>query len=192
MFLICAVIVFALIVTYVRLVTFTHWSRYAIPSLVPSLPFGNLADTMTRKSSFGQNINDLYGDTKESLIGIYLLWRPAILIRDPELIKLVLGPDFAYFHDRGVYTRPDADPVSDNIFAMTGLRWKKMRYSMTSIFTAGRVKTMLPIVFEKGDNLATALNENALAGDTIEIKDYSSRCVVLIQKLASLYGFYLL
>lgn len=178
MFLIGFLFVIASFLAYVRLVTFTHWLRYGIPSLVPSLPFGNLADTMTRKSSFGQNINDLYKETKEALVGIYLLWRPAILIRDPELIKQVLGQDFAYFHDRGVYTRPEADPVSDNIFAMAGLRWKRMRYRMTSIFTAGRVKTMLPTVFEKGDTLAAALEEKAIVGETIEIKDYSSRCVV--------------
>lgn len=175
MFLVCLLLVVASFMAYVRLVTFTHWSRYGIPALVPSLPFGNLADTMTRKRSFGQNINDMYGKSKEALIGIYLLWRPAILLREPELIRQVLGQDFSYFHDRGVYTRPEADPVSDNIFAMTGLRWKRMRFRMTPIFTAGRVKTMLPTVFEKADNLVAAISGKAAAGKTIEIKDYSSR-----------------
>lgn len=175
MFLVGFLFVVASFLAYVRLVTFSHWSRHGIPALRPSLPFGNLADTMTRKSSFGQNINDLYAKSIEPLVGIYLLWRPAILLRESSLIKQVLGPDFEFFHDRGVYTRPEADPVSDNIFAMAGLRWKRLRYRMTPMFTAGRVKTMLPTVFEKGDNLAAALAEKAKAADTVEIKDYASR-----------------
>lgn len=177
MFLVCFLLVIFAFLGYVRLIIFNHWSRHGIPVLRPSFPFGNLSNTMTRKTSFGQNINNLYRESKEALVGIFLLWRPAILMRDPALAKQILVQDFAYFHDRGVYTRPEADPYSDNIFAMNGLRWKRMRYRMTSMFTAGRVKTMLSTVFEKGDNLAAALIDKANANEIVEIKDYSSRYV---------------
>lgn len=180
MFLIGIAFVIISFLVFVRLVTFTHWSRHGIPYLVPSLPFGNLADTMLRKSSFGQNISDLYAKTSAPLIGLYLLWRPAILLREPALVKQVLGVDFAYFHDRGIYTRPEADPISDSIFAMTGHRWRKLRSQLTPMFTAGRMKNMLPTVYEKADHLVEFLAPMAEGSETIEIKDYTSRYVVLM------------
>lgn len=177
MFLIGIAFVIISFVAFVRFVTFTHWSRNGIPALVPTLPFGNLADTMLRKSSFGQNISDLYARTKEPLIGLYLLWRPAIMLRDPELVKQVLGVDFAHFHDRGIYTRPEADPISDSIFAMTGQRWRKLRSQLSPMFTAGRLKNMLPTVFEKADHLVNVLGARAEGSEIIEMKDYASRWV---------------
>lgn len=173
MFLIGVLFIVISFLAFVRFVTFTHWSRNGIPALLPSLPFGNLTDTMLRKSSFGQNLCDLYAQTAEPLIGLYLLWRPAILLRDPSLVKQVLGVDFAHFHDRGIYTRPEADPISDSIFAMTGQRWRKLRSQMSPMFTAGRMKNMLPTVFEKADHLITFLASKAERGETIEIKDYT-------------------
>lgn len=162
-------------VAYVRFVSFTYWSRQGIPALSPSLPFGNLFDTMTRKMSFGENIKDLYGLTKEPMIGLYLLWRPAILLRNASLVKQVLGKDFAYFHDRGIYTRPEADPISDSIFAMTGQRWKQLRSKLSPMFTAGRLKIMLPTLVEKADHLVKTLVPNASLEETIEMKDFTSR-----------------
>lgn len=177
MFLVGFVFVIVSILVYVRFFTFNHWNRHGIPSLVPSLPFGNLADTMLRKLSFGVNLFELYFKTTEPLIGLYLLWRPAILLRDPALVKRVLVADFAHFHDRGIYTRPEADPMSDSIFAMTGHRWKALRSKLTPMFTAGRLKIMLPTVFDKADHLVDILAPKAEAGETIEIKDFTSRFV---------------
>lgn len=162
---------------YVRLVIFTHWQRHGFDSIAPQLPWGNLAATMLRRTSFGVNICELYARSTAPLIGVYLLWRPALLVRCPRLARQMLGPDFAHFHDRGVYSRPREDPISDNLFAMEGHRWRQLRAQLTPMFTAGRLKTMLPTMAEKGDNLVRALRVPADgdSGVVVDMKDFVSR-----------------
>lgn len=166
------------VLAYVRLVIFTHWRRHGFEFIVPQLPWGNLAATMLRHTSFGVDIAQLYARSTGPLIGVYLLWRPALLVRCPRLARQMLGADFAYFHDRGVYSRPRADPISDNLFAMEGRRWRQLRAQLTPMFTAGRLKMMLPTMAEKADNLVRALH-SAAGGDakvaTVDMKDFVSR-----------------
>lgn len=161
---------------YVRWRIFTHWPRNGFAALAPRLPWGNLRAVMRRRCSFGVNIWQLYDSTTAALCGVYLLWRPALLVRDPALVRLMLGADFAHFHDRGVYSRPEADPISDNVFAMTGSRWRHLRAQLTPMFTSGRLKNMLPTLLEKGDNLVRALAASAAAeSSVVDMKDFVSR-----------------
>lgn len=177
----------AVTLVYVRFRIFTHWQRGRFPHLAPRLPWGNLASVMLRRSSFGLNIYELYNQAaataevaSQHLVGVYLLWRPALLLRDPQLIRRVLGSDFAHFHDRGVYSRPLADPISDNLFAMTGQRWRTLRAQLTPMFTSGRLKSMLPILLEKSDNLVLAIAAAASpslspSSEVVDMKDFISR-----------------
>lgn len=170
---------------YVRWHIFTHWQRNGFTAIAPQLPWGNLAAVMRRHCSFGVNIWQLYDSTTAALCGVYLLWRPALLVRDPTLVRCMLGADFAHFHDRGVYSRPEADPISDNLFAMTGQRWRQLRAQLTPMFTSGRMKNMLPTLLEKGDNLVRALETSATADvsgssstgadNCVDMKDFVSR-----------------
>lgn len=177
-FALCAAVAACLV--YVRRTIFTHWQRLGFPVLPPHLPFGNLTRTILRQTSFGLNMYELYQQATTPLVGIYLLWRPALLVRCPQLAHRVLTIDFAHFHDRGMYSRPHEDPISDNLFAMEGQRWRQMRAHLTPIFTAGRLRGMLPTLLEKGDNLVRALEPAARRGEVVDMKDFVSRYITSV------------
>ncbi|KFB45126.1 AGAP008219-PA-like protein [Anopheles sinensis] len=97
-----------------------------------------------KKESFGIAINNLYLRSTERLVGVYLFFRPAILIRDPHLAKRIMLNDFQYFHDRGVYCNEERDPLSSNLFALPDQRWKNLRARLTPTFTSGQLRNMMP------------------------------------------------
>lgn len=154
---------------------FSHWKRHGFPYLTPTVFVGNLWPVVSGKSSFGFNIFDLHKKSTEAFIGVYLFFRPALLVRDPVLINRILTTDFNSFHDRGVYSRPHEDPISDNIFAMEGKRWRDLRAKFTPIFTTGRLKNMLPTMCEKGDQLQRLVQPIAAKNKSIELKDLTTR-----------------
>ena len=111
-------------------------------------------------------------------MGIYLFFRPAILVRDVNLIKHILVKDFQHFHDRGVYCDPIHDPFSANLFALPGEEWKKLRTKLTPAFTSGKLKNMFPTILDVGHELNNHIKPLAEAGDTIDIRVLAGRYVV--------------
>lgn len=91
----------------------------------------------------------------ERFIGYYgfPLGTPSILVRDMDLIKQVLIKDFDYFTERRVM---DLDEESNKyilkmLLNLTGEKWKRTRSMMSSAFTSGKLKTMMPRINKSGD-----------------------------------------
>lgn len=58
---------------------------------------------LTFKKCVAEQFYDFYFDEKtkdKPFVGIHMFHRPAIIIRDPELLKRILVKDFASFSDR--------------------------------------------------------------------------------------------
>lgn len=170
---------------------YSHWERKNIPFISPTIPFGNLASVILRKSSFGINIYELYCKTTEPFVGIYLLFRPAILVRDFDLIKKILSVDSASFHDRGIYCNPKNDPLSENLFALEGKRWKDMRAKLSPSFTATKIKNvMMPGIMVESDKLLKCINEVAESGTVAEMKDLAAKYKFMILLAVGCCYFY--
>lgn len=156
---------------------YSYWERKGIPSIQPKIPFGNLISIVKKQNSFGTAIYDLYKQTTEPFIGIYLFFRPAILVRDSVLVKHVLLNDFHYFHDRGVYCEPNSDPMSASLFSLPGEKWKNLRTQLTPAFTSGKLKGMFPIIHNVGNELVKIVEPIAEKQETIEIRYVVGRYV---------------
>lgn len=154
---------------------YAKWERLGFPSIAPTMFIGNLKPVIKRQQSFGLCIYDLYKQSTAPYVGLFLFYRPAILIRDPGLIKQVLSTNFAHFHDRGLYSRPTEDPISDNIFAMEGKRWRTLRAKFTPIFTSGRLKNMLNTMTTTGAVMQQLLAKSADNCEIVDIKDMVNR-----------------
>lgn len=83
----------------------TYWKRHNVP-FIPALPFiGNFKDILLFKRSISEKVCDFYFNKlveNKSVCGLHVLYKPALLIRDPELIKRVLLTDFDSFSNRFV------------------------------------------------------------------------------------------
>lgn len=120
---------------------YSYWERTKFPFIKPTFPFGNVADSALGRKCMGVNLLDLYKSSNKPIEGIYLLFRPALMVRDADLVKCILSTDANNFYDRGIYHNPD-DPVANNMLMMTGQEWKNTRAKLTPTFTSGILKVM--------------------------------------------------
>lgn len=83
-----------------------YWKRKKIPSIKAKPLIGSIAGIFSFEKSIADFFYDFYFDesTKgKPFVGIHMFHKPAIVIRDPELIKKLLVKDFASFSNRWVY-----------------------------------------------------------------------------------------
>lgn len=81
---------------------YSYWDRKGFKSLPGvSYLFGNFSKALLQKETFAETIEQIYQETEEPFIGIYSVFRPILLLRDPVLIRQILIKDFSYFTDRG-------------------------------------------------------------------------------------------
>jgi cytochrome P450 family 9 len=92
--------------------THDHFSKQNVPSLKPFPLLGNMAPVLFRALSFPDYVSDIYNRLKEHKYGgLYQLMDPILLIRDPELIKMVTVKDFEHFLDHQITIPEDAEPL---------------------------------------------------------------------------------
>jgi cytochrome P450 family 6 len=156
---------------------YSYWDRAGLPSSKPNIPFGNLQSIAKKQRSFGTAIYDLYKSSTEPLLGIYLFFRPAILVRDKEIIKNILTKDFVYFHDRGTYVDKKNDPISANLFSLEGEDWKQLRHQLTPAFSSGKIKGMFQSVKFIGSQLVEHIKPLAENEEIIEHREFAGRFV---------------
>lgn len=153
---------------------YTFWQRNGFPVAGTNIPFGCMESVVKRQRSMGMAIYDVYKNSSERFVGIYLMFRRAILVRDAELARQILVQDFASFHDRGIYVDEENDPFSGQLFALKGERWKTLRNKLAPSFTSGKLKGMFGTIDEVGDRMIQHLNklipENG-GEATIEMKE---------------------
>ncbi|XP_037935880.1 probable cytochrome P450 6d4 [Teleopsis dalmanni] len=148
----------AILFHYIKRI-YSYWERRNFPYDQNSkIPYGCLETVAKHKKSMGMAIHDVYFRSKERFLGVYLLFRPAILIRDVDLVRHVLAEDFASFHDRGVYVDEEKNPLSAHIFALEGKSWRDMRIKLAPLFTSGKLKAMFSTSEEVGDRMIAHLN----------------------------------
>jgi cytochrome P450 family 6 len=152
--------------------SYSYWKKKGVAYLEPSFPFGNIAEALLQRKSMGLAFQDIYNKLDGYKIGgAFSFMRPMLIVREPEMIKNILVKDFAHFHDHGTYFDEESDPLSAHLFMLTGLKWRNLRAKLTPTFTSGKIKTMFQILVDCGNELRTHVNQSALSGETLEVKD---------------------
>lgn len=81
----------------------TYFKRHNIPYVQTNFLLGGLSDSLLRKCGFFENVMRLYTRPEvenASFFGFYIFQRPALIIKDPELIKRIMIKDFNSFQNR--------------------------------------------------------------------------------------------
>ncbi|XP_039957017.1 cytochrome P450 6g1-like [Bactrocera tryoni] len=175
-YLLAALLVLVLIYIWCRY-TYGYWKRNKIPYMTPLPLIGNMGVMFTLRNSFYLYLSDIYKDarmSKAAAVGIYILNRPALVLREPELIKTVLIKEFLKFANRSAGCDPHNDPLgSNNLFFIRNPKWKDLRTKLTPVFTTGKIKQMYPLMTEIGTELEAHLKSYAKNGDAFatEVKE---------------------
>lgn len=81
----------------------SFFKRHNIPYVQTNILLGGLSDSLLGKCGFFENVLRLYmaPEVKNApFFGFFIFQRPALVIRDPELIKRIMVKDFNSFNNR--------------------------------------------------------------------------------------------
>ncbi|XP_067007540.2 cytochrome P450 6k1 [Anabrus simplex] len=159
---------------------FSYWAKRGVPYIKP-LPFmGNVKDLFLLKFSLGGFCMDVYKKMPgKPYVGFFILDRPALVLRDPDLIKKVLVKDFNYFADRHVNSDVHVDPLGfNNLFVIKGQQWKYLRMKLSPTFTSGKMKKMFSLVADCDKQMVDHLEEltNKDPTSALDIKEIAAKC----------------
>lgn len=159
----------------------TYWRRRGIPCMFAVPLFGSMSKAVFLVKNLGQVISDMYFDSEgKKYVGYHKFTTPAILLRDPELIKNVLNRDFVHFSTNDIETHDTADILSGrHLFVISGERWKRLRTVLSPGFSSGKMKAVFPLIGDVCSNLRTYLTESidssGDAGYSFDLKDMAAR-----------------
>lgn len=164
------VVVFITVVYLYLLHSFSYWKRRNIPYDEDyTIPFGCLWEVFQFKKNMGREIYERYLKSEKPYEGLYLLYRPALLVRDVEIIRHIMVQNFTSFHDRGIYVDEKSDPLSVNLLSLRGKSWKNMRTKLTPLFTSGKLKNMFCTSADVSNKMIDHLNSLIPKGETVEV-----------------------
>lgn len=155
--------------------SYSYWKRRGVPYLTPSFLYGNFVNSFQQKTSFGQDLADMYNQSTEPFIGIYTSIRPGLLVRDPKIIKDILVKDFPNFSHRGFNTNVDVDPMSDNVLLQQGEKWKRARTQLSPAFSSGKLKGMFDTIVNSGKSLDEYVGRFVNTNKSLEMREVFAR-----------------
>lgn len=131
---------------------FDFWEKRQVLGPKPIPFFGNFKDVAFRKVHLADYLKDMYDTyTEEPAVGVFFRSSPALLLRDPEIIRDVMIKSFSSFADRGVKIYADIDPLAQHLLYLEYDRWKLWRKKLTPTFSSGKLKDMFYLVNECAD-----------------------------------------
>ncbi|CAH1401358.1 unnamed protein product [Nezara viridula] len=147
------------------------WEKRGIPSVPGKFPHGSSSEMEKRFP--GEVINDMYNEmSKYPYFGMYMVRIPWLVIRDPEIIRLVMTKDFNHFRDRFFHKFPEQDKMSQHLFNLPGEQWRALRVKLTPTFTSGKLKGMFPLLLACSEALENCLK--SMVGSELNMKLYTT------------------
>ncbi|CAH2010411.1 unnamed protein product [Acanthoscelides obtectus] len=153
----------------------SYWKARGVPFEPPKFLAGSLWEVFCGRQHIGKHLGYLYGKyNKAPYFGIFVMGKPYLVLRNPEIIKSITIRDFPNFDDRTFACDKNADPMSGNsLFVLKNPEWKNIRNKLTPIFTSGKLKLMLYIMKKTGVEVEKYLEK--YDNQVIEIKEVSSK-----------------
>ncbi|XP_075167036.1 cytochrome P450 6g1-like [Haematobia irritans] len=161
-------------------IQFSYWQRRrAVPSVPGKVFSGKLGDFLSFKTNFAYQLKTIYDDPEfvdQPVVGVYGLYRPSLLIRDPDLIKSILVRDFEYFRDRFRDMDLKSDPIgASGIFFTRYSLWKEVRSKLSPLFTTAKLKMMFGLIQNVAENMEQHLLKQTTRVQRVEMKDFCAR-----------------
>ncbi|XP_053680064.1 uncharacterized protein LOC128730995 [Anopheles nili] len=156
---------------------YNFWTNRGFPTVANQrFLYGHVKGINTERHA-SYVTSELYQHLKsrgDAFGGINMFIVPAVILVDPELIKTILVKDFNVFHDRGLFSNPEIDPLSGTLFALQGRAWRILRQKLTPTFTSGKMKQMFDTILSVAEELRQYVDEHAPEGQ-MEMKDVLAR-----------------
>lgn len=156
---------------------FDYWKKRNIPFVEPQLLFGNFREVFLYRINIGVHLQNLYNKMKKHrFFGIFILDKPVLIISDPELVKSILVKDFNTFADRASNVKEDQQEVTFHmLFFAKNPEWKEIRTLISPAFSSGKLKAMVPLMNESGENLKKYISKHSNEITCLEAKEVCAK-----------------
>nr|DAB41787.1 TPA_inf: cytochrome P450 CYP332A1 [Heliothis virescens] len=151
-----------------------YWKKRGVPYEKPNPFFGNLLFLMRR--SFWDVFYDFSKKYKGGYFGIFLSWRPALMIHSKELAKKVLVKDSDSYQDRYAYSGADGDPLGSlNLFTLKSPMWVQMRHEVSPMFTSMRLRGITELMNINSSELVRRIQKDHIDNNApVDLKELFS------------------
>ncbi|XP_065214819.1 cytochrome P450 6a9-like isoform X2 [Planococcus citri] len=156
--------------------SYKYFDKHAIPYIKPHWLFGNMKEVVLMKKPTWMGYKDMYEKLEpHRFAGVYFMYKPYIMIRDPELMKTILVKDFSYFKDNEFVSTKHTEPFEKRLFHLSGDEWKNMRVKLTGAFSSIKMKLMFPLMTSCAENIKPALINSTSHRPVFDVKDICGR-----------------
>ncbi|XP_072746940.1 cytochrome P450 9e2-like [Anoplolepis gracilipes] len=157
--------------------SFFRWKNKGVPYF-PDSPrsFVTFCKLFVRRIAFTDYALSLYNYFPNAkYFGTMDFGTPALILRDPELIKDVMVKEFENFHDHRTFVDEETNPLFKNVFVLRGDRWREMRNTLSPSFTASKMKVMFDLVSKCSREFVNYLVDHPELCNEIETKQIFRR-----------------
>ena len=161
--------------------SFNYWKRQGVESVssIVTNVCNDLSVLFIRQNA-STLCNKIYQKCSQnaSMIGIYFMQKPMLIIRDPELVKTVLVKDFQSFRNNIMTLSEKHDPfmVKNPFFAVDEL-WKESRAQLVNSMSQKKLKILFGIMHRVSLKFENYLDKivNKGSATELELKDVLSK-----------------
>ncbi|KAF2898022.1 hypothetical protein ILUMI_08153 [Ignelater luminosus] len=174
-FLISGVLV--ILVYYVFVNPFNYWERKGVPQDRIWKIWLETVLVIIQYRPFHETLKRAYDNFPEMRYGgVYQLFTPMLLIRDPELIKQITVKDFEHFIDHFHFFPTNDEPLWEkNLFLLKGEKWREMRTTLSPSFTSSKMKLMFGLINDCAKQFVKYYEEQNENVIQLEMKDTFTR-----------------
>lgn len=132
---------------------------------------GFISDNLLGRKSPYDNYLDIYNSPEfkdEPFFGIFMFHKPALMIKDPELVKKIMVTDFHSFGNR--HAGSDVhDPIGYyQLFMAKYPVWKILRSKISPFFSSAKLKSNFFLIDKLGNDLNQYIMKR-LTNDRVEL-----------------------
>jgi len=142
----------ALILYYFLFKNLDLFKKHGIPYLTPLPLIGNMGSIVMRRQGISDLVTSTYNvDPVAKYVGMYDRTTPIIMLRDPELLKLIaLKHTDSFMDHRDIVTQDQDNLFGNNLFTLRGDKWRQVRILLTPAFTSSKMKNMFKLMSDCG------------------------------------------
>ncbi|XP_050350102.1 cytochrome P450 6k1-like [Nymphalis io] len=135
-----------------------YWADRGVPHLTPVPVLGNL--TFIQRENAGLWFRRMNQQLKSPYIGIWILWRPGIVINSSEIARDILIKNFGNFRNRFL-SSGETDPIGGlNLFTVNDPIWSTMRKHLSGVFTTSRLRILQDLMQTKAKELVQRIHND--------------------------------
>ncbi|KAI2474099.1 cytochrome P450 9e2-like [Diabrotica virgifera virgifera] len=156
---------------------FRYWDQYGVKTVSSIYLLKELVKVYRRQRIMTDMCRNVYNAIPNArYFGVYQFSKPALVLKDPDLITELTIKHFNHFTDHQFMISEKFEPMwGKSLFIIKGQRWRKIRHIISPSFTSNKLKIMFGLITDCAKNFTEHFlqkNEDVIE---VELKEVFKR-----------------